>query len=131
MKQAGERKSHFMPDAAVWTYPNTSGHIQEAVRGWERDTPRESRRDEWLRLKTLQKTFTLSLVKMCTRWMPGEAFWPGPSVSVMFHESASVLQLQQRMPNYIPGVSVHYFYLHAAVSLPDWSGGDLFSLSGL
>lgn len=60
---------------------------------------------------------------MCMRWMPGEAFWPGPSVSVMFHESAPVLQLQQRMPIYIPGVSFHYFYLHAAVSLPDWSGG--------
>lgn len=30
-------RSHFMPDAAVWTYPNASGDIQEAGGGWEKD----------------------------------------------------------------------------------------------
>lgn len=57
--------------------------------------------------------------------MPGKAFCPGPSVSLMFHEPAPELHLQQRMPIYIPGVSFHYLYLHAAVSLPDCPGGSV------
>lgn len=43
-------------------------------------------------------------------------------MSGMFHEPELVLQLQWRMPIYIPGVSFHYFYLHAAVFLPDQPG---------
>lgn len=73
-------------------------------------------------LKHHNSTFTPSSVKMCTRRMPGEVFWPPPSVCQWCFMS---LQLQQRMPIYIPGVSFHYFYLHAAVSGPGSPGGSV------
>lgn len=46
VKQAGDPRSHFMPDAAVWTYLNASGDIQEAGRGWEKDKRRTERERE-------------------------------------------------------------------------------------
>lgn len=73
-------------------------------------------------LKRHNSTFTPSAVKMCTRKMPGEVFWPPPSVCQLYFMS---LQLQQRMPIYIPGVSFHYFYLRVAVSWPGSSGGSV------
>lgn len=57
---------------------------------------------------------------------PGEAFWPGPSVCQWcFMSLRQCCNSCKRMPIYIPGVSFHYFYLHPAVSLPDWSGGSV------
>lgn len=60
---------------------------------------------------------------------PGEAFFGLVRVCVKwcFMSLRRCCQCNscKRMPIYIPGVSFHYFYLHPAVSLPDWSGGSV------
>lgn len=97
------------------------GDREEGGRGVEKEKQGERDWDEWPHLKAPQKYLHTFISKMCVRLMSSTVFWPGLSVSGMFHEPELVLQLQWRMPIYIPGVSFHYFYLHAAFSLPDRS----------
>ena len=111
---------HFSVDVSdCFRRDRREGGRGEKEKQWKRDW------DEWPHLKAAQKYLHTFISEMCVRLMCSAVFlaWSEKCVSGMFHELELVLlQLQWRMPIYIPGVSFHYFYLHAALSLPDQSG---------